>query len=104
MTAQGDGFAADPYTVRDYAFSVAELRYPLHRGDQDALVEAFVEGATVGEEYAHAQVAPLIEAARAYRDARVEADEHWDGAKYDRALMSLLEAARTFEVSHEGQG
>ena len=49
-------------------------------------------------------LAPLIEAARAYRDAHAESQKRWDGVAYDAALMRLLEAARTFEVSHEEQG
>jgi hypothetical protein len=55
--------------------------------------------------------APLIEAARAYRDAKNAFDRaktvtatHRAGGKLLDARDELCEAARTFEVSHEGQG
>ena len=46
-----------------------------------------------------APLTPLIEAARAYRDALAGSQKSggWDSIRYDVAVMRLLEAARTFE-------
>ena len=61
---------------------------------------------------ARESVAPLIEAARAYRDAKRAVLDVAEGAPKLREVVNrasdteraLLEAARTFEVSHEGSG
>lgn len=52
-----------------------------------------------------AKYAPLLEAARAYRDAHAR---HWNnrgryGAGLDAAMDALCEAARTFEADQEGR-
>jgi hypothetical protein len=64
-----------------------------------------------GVEYQRTQEAPLIEAARAYRDAKAAFDMagppsavHATGEELLDARDELCEAARTFEVSHEEQG
>ena len=72
---------------------------PQHEIDYDL---AYDDGHKAAEE----RFAPLIEAARAYRDA----DAHYrktpapNAREHAIALQRLLEAARTFEVSHEEQG
>ena len=70
---------------------------PQHEIDYDL---AYDDGHKAAEE----RFAPLIEAARAYREVHTESQRRWDGIAYDAALMRLLEAARTFEVSHIEEG
>jgi len=72
-----------------------------------------------GYETAYDEVKLLIEAARVYRDAYCATDSFQSGAGYEPKawgtlykseleardkLFTLIEAARTFEVSHEEQG
>lgn len=59
---------------------------------------ALLEGFLAGYEAALESVRPLLEAARAYRDA--DGDNE---TEYYARLLVLTEAARTFEAGHEGE-
>jgi hypothetical protein len=72
---------------------------------------SYNNGYEAGLEVAEERYRPLIEAARAYRDAKAAFDMagppsavHATGEELLDARDELCEAARTFEVSHEGQG
>jgi hypothetical protein len=91
--------------------------------DMAEVQDAWLTGYTLGHERASqeaqalllgialAPYQPLIEAARAYRDAKAAFDMagppsavHATGEELLDARDELCEAARTFEVSHEEQG
>ena len=90
MTAETDTLKEEFYLWRD------EMR---RDGFDPGPIEAWREATKAAE----ARLQPLIEAARAYRDAHAAyianmSDETW--WKLERWSIDLGEAARTFEVSH----
>lgn len=65
-----------------------------------------VECFEIGYQTAREELTPLIEAARAYRDAHAAYTAYYSFETYEparRAESALLAAARTFEAGHEGE-